>query len=96
MDGWTDGDQKCPLIFFILFACVDHAYTYVCMQSKLSPIFLWISEFDVKFQNLMSSWGSWSKISKLQVGDFSFFGSESSLLVSKVSFNYVYTFTIHR
>ena len=48
MDGWTDGDQKCPLIFFILFACVDHAYTYVYMQSKLSPIFLWISEFDVK------------------------------------------------
>ena len=45
----------------------------------------------------MSSWGSWSKISKLQqVGDFSFFGYKSSLLVSKVSFNYVYTFTVHR
>ena len=30
------------------------------------------------FQNLMSSWGSWSKISNLQqVGDFSFFGSKS-------------------
>ena len=30
------------------------------------------------FQNFMSSWGSWSKISKLQqVGDFSFFGSKS-------------------
>ena len=33
------------------------------------------------FQNFMSSWGSWSKISKLeQVGDFSFFGSKSTLL----------------
>ena len=31
--------------------------------------------------NLMSSWGSWSKISKLQqVRDFSFCGSKSSLL----------------
>ena len=44
----------------------------------------------------MPSWGSWSKFSKLeQVGDFSFFGYKSSLLVSKVSFNYVYTFKIH-
>ena len=33
------------------------------------------------FKNLMSSWGSWSKISKLQqVGEFSFFESKSSLL----------------
>ena len=49
------------------------------------------------FQNFMSSWGSWSKNSKLQqVGDFSFFGSTSSLLVPKVSFNYVYTFKVNR
>ena len=33
------------------------------------------------FQNLMSSWGWGSKFSNLQqVGDFSFFGSKSSLL----------------
>ena len=51
-------------------------------------------QYSYGFQNFMSSWGSWSKISKLkQVGDFSFFGSKSSLLVSKVSFNYVYTLT---
>ena len=38
------------------------------------------------FENFMSSWGSRSKISKLQqVGDFSFFGYKSSLLVSTVS-----------
>ena len=47
-------------------------------------------EFDVKL-------GVGVKISKLtQVGDFSIFGSKSSLLVSKVSFNYVYTFRVHR
>ena len=63
----------------------------------MSPISLWISKFDVKFQNLMSSWGSWSKISKLQlVGDFSFFWSKSSLLVSKLSFNFFYSFRVHR
>ena len=34
------------------------------------------------FQNFMSSWGSWSKISKLQqVGDVSFFRSKSSLFI---------------
>ena len=34
------------------------------------------------FQNFMSSWGSWSKISKLQqVGDVSFFQSKSSLFI---------------
>ena len=49
------------------------------------------------FENFMSSWGSRSKISKLQqVGDFSFFGYKSSLLVYKVSFNYVFTCTVHR
>ena len=54
-------------------------------------------QYSYGFQNFMSRWESSSKISKLQqVGDFSFFGSKSSLLVSKVSFNYVYTFTVHR
>ena len=48
-------------------------------------------QYSYGFQNFMSSWGSWSKISKLQqVGDFSFFGYKSSFLVSKISFNYVY------
>ena len=54
-------------------------------------------QYSYGFQNFMSSWGSWSKISKLhQVGDFSFFGNKSSLLVSTVSFNYVFTLTVHR
>ena len=54
-------------------------------------------QYSYGFQNFMSSWGSWSKISKLQqVGDFSFFGYKSSLLVSKVSFNYVYTLRVYR
>ena len=54
-------------------------------------------QYSYGFQNFMSSWGSWSKILKLQqVGDFYFFGSKSSLLVSKVSFNYVYTYRVHR
>ena len=52
---------------------------YLCTKLKFSPIFFWVSKFDVKFQNLMSSWGSWSKISKLeQVRDFSFGGCKSS------------------
>ena len=60
-------------------------YTYT---QKLTATFFWVSKL---------SWGSWSKISKLQqVGDFSFCGSKSSLLVSKVSFNYIYTFRVHR
>ena len=48
------------------------------------------------FRKLMSCWGSWSKNSKLtQVGDFSFFAAKSSLWVSKLSFNFVYTFNVH-
>ena len=38
----------------------------------------------------------WGSLRKTPVGDFSFFGYKSSLLVSKVSFNYVYTSTVHR
>ena len=59
--------------------------TYLYIYSKI------VTNILIGFK---SSWGSWSKISKLQqVGDFSFFWYKSSLLVSKVSFNYVYTLT---
>ena len=72
---------KYPPIMFIPLRYIDNVYMNLYMQSKFSPIFLWISKFDVKFQNLMSSWGSWSKISKLeQVRDFSFCGCKSSFL----------------
>ena len=27
--GWTDGNQKCPLKFFILCRYVDEVYTYL-------------------------------------------------------------------
>ena len=71
---------------------LQHPYIYVLIQ-----IIENCHQHSYRFQNFMSSWGSWSKISKSkQVGDFSFFGSKSSLLVSKVSFNYVYTFRVHR
>ena len=40
-------------------------------------------QYSYGFQNFMSSWGSWSKISKLQpVGDVSFFRSKGSLFFS--------------
>ena len=43
-------------------------------------------QYSYGFQNFMSSWGSWSKISKLrQVGDVKNFLSKSSL------FNFTYT-----
>ena len=39
-------------------------------------------QYSYGFQNFMSSWGSWSKISKLQqVGDVSLFRSKSSLFI---------------
>jgi len=31
MDGWMDGNQKCPLIFFILCEYIDKVYTYLYM-----------------------------------------------------------------
>ena len=96
MDGWTDGrmdgwdgPEKCPLNFFIFFGYIDDVYVYLYTKKTCH-------QYSFGFQNFMSSWGSWSKISKLQVDDFSFFGSKSSLLVSKVPFNYVYTFRVHR
>ena len=48
-------------------------YISTCIQNKNCH------KHSYGFKNLMSSWGSWSKISKLQqVGDFSIFGSKSS------------------
>ena len=70
-------------------AVLVHMYTYIRNKN--------CHQHSYGFENFMSSWGSRSKISKLQqVGDFSFFGYKSSLLVSTVSFNYVYTLTVHR
>ena len=96
--GWTDGcdgsdgPENCPLIFVKLCGHLGLIYTtYTCIQNKSC------SQYSYGFQNLMSSWGSCSKISKLQhVGDFSCFGSKSSLLVSKIFFNYVYNFRVHK
>ena len=48
---------------------------------------------------MISDWGSWLNISKLcQVGGnycVFFFWFKSSLLVSKVNFNFVYTFRVY-
>ena len=66
-------------------------YIYTCIRNKSCH------QHSYGFQNFMSSWGSCSKISKLQqVGYFSFFGSKSSLLVSKSSFNFVYNIKVYR
>ena len=67
-DGWTV--IKSVLQFSLYFVRIQISYIsiYICHQN-LSPIFLWVSKFDVKFQNLMSSWGLWSKFimkSKIQ------------------------------
>ena len=51
-----------------LWAFRTYIYIYTCMQNKSCR------QHSYGFQNLMSSWGSWSKISKLgRVGDFFFF-----------------------
>ena len=51
-------------------------YISTCIQNKNCH------QHSYGFKNLMSSWGSWSKISKLQqVGDVSFFRSKSSLFI---------------
>ena len=91
MDGWMDGVSKVSFKFlytlWVYSTCI-YLLLYILKNCYQDPY---------RFQNFMSSWGSWSKISKLmQVRDFSFFGYKSSLLVSRVSFNYVYTFTVHR
>ena len=77
MDWWTGGrtEIKSVLRFPLYFLLVQimHICTCICNQ-KLSPILLWVSEFDVKL-------GVMVKISKLQqVGDFSYFEPNSSLL----------------
>ena len=50
--GWggmgSDGNQKCPSIFFILCGYIDDVYIYLYTELKLSPTFLWVSKFDVK------------------------------------------------
>ena len=52
-------------------------YISTCIRNKN------IHQHSYGFQNFMSSWGSWSKISKLQqVGDVSLFRSKSSLFFS--------------
>ena len=90
LDGW-DSDQKCPLNLFILFGDIDYVCILIPIQNKNCH------QHSYGFQNFMSSWGSCSKISKLQqVGDFSFFGSKRSLLVSKISFNFLHTLWVYR
>ena len=65
--GW-DGNQKCPLILFILCTYADKVTNINCNQHSYG------------YQNLMLSWGLGNKISKLeQVGDFSIFGSKPFL-----------------
>merc|ERR1711951_338951 len=73
LEGWTDGTgyQKCPLNFFILCGYIDYVMS-TCIRNKNCQ------QHSYGFQTFMSSWGSWSKISKLrQVGGFSFFGYKS-------------------
>ena len=82
-------NQKCPSNS-LYFVGILKMYKPTCILKNCN-------QDPYGFKKFISSWGSWSKISKLlQVGDFSFFGSKSSLLVSKVSFNYVYTFMVNR
>ena len=53
-DG-TDGNQKCPLIFFIFCGYIDKVYIYLYTKKKLSPTFLWVSKFDVKLGVLVKN-----------------------------------------
>ena len=61
-DGW-DGEQKCPLIFFIFCGYIDKVYIYLYTKKKLSPTFLWVSKFDVKLgvviKNFKFTAGTW-------------------------------------
>ena len=47
LDG-LDGDQKCPLNFFILCGYIDYVYVYLYTKYKFSPTFLWVWKFHVK------------------------------------------------
>ena len=74
--GRVDGNQKCPLIFFILCTQIDKVYIYLYTKKKLSPTFLWVSKFDVKL-------GVEVKIFKFEwVCDFSIFGSKLVIFFS--------------
>ena len=56
-----------------VYGVFTYLYTYILKNCNQDPY---------GFKNLISSWGSWSKISKLQqVGDVSFFRSKSSLFI---------------
>ena len=69
--GWTEY-KNCPSIFFILWGYIDHVY-----KSVLTYILKNYHQHSHGFQNLMRSWVSWSKISKLPlVDDFQIFGSK--------------------
>ena len=52
MDGWMDGWTVIKSVLrFSLFWCmlkIMYICTYICTQ-KLSPRFLWVSKFDIKF-----------------------------------------------
>ena len=85
--GRTDGNQKCPSMFFILCGNIEHVYIYTCIQNKSCR------QHSYGFQNLMSSWGSGSKFSNLQqVGDFFIFGSKSPHVYGRNFENHTRTF----
>ena len=76
MDGW-DGISK------VSFKFLYPLWVYRTCIYLLIYILKNCHQHSYGFQNFMSSWGSWSKISKLQqVGDVSFFRSKSSLFFS--------------
>ena len=64
--GWMDGCteyQMGPSIFCLLCGYIDKVYILI-------HVFKNCNQDPYRFKNLISSWGSWSKISKLlQVGD---------------------------
>ena len=70
-DGVSNGSFN-----FLYTLCVYRSCIYILIYILKN-----CHQHSYGFQNLMSSWGSWSKISKLErVGDFFFFWSKSSLL----------------
>ena len=74
VDGRTG--IKSVLRFSLYFVRIQIMYISTCIRNKNCH------QHSYGFKNLMSSWGSWSKISKLQqVGDVSFFRSKSSLFI---------------
>ena len=51
MDGWTDGDQKCPLIFFVFKYVNKYDVLIPNMVSKVVYGFFIRSYEHFKFQN---------------------------------------------